>query len=356
MTKYKNNLSWIFLVIMLINLFITSITFVASMNNLKDSTAVLNKLEYLSSSTQRIIKLKLEDRELANLVNDLNITAEELKLIKETATSFGNKEDIVFTLDNIYKDWDTIKTLILEEDTNYENLYFAGERHFYHSNILASTVSTYIENISSKIIKYEFSILISIILIAFLIIRKFLIVKAELKLNKEIANKMFVDTATGLYDRSKCQELFKNNNLGAEKKSKAVIVFDLNDLKKANDLYGHKVGDELISSFAKILKDATKIHSKPPFLGRYGGDEFIVYYTNIDKEDVLLYLKEISYLADDFNLNESKFQVSYAVGYCVADENSEISTFRELFDDADKAMYENKVEMKRKKADESKEI
>ena len=62
---------------------------------------------------------------------------------------------------------------------------------------------------------------------------------------------------------------------------KMSIMFDLNNLKRANDTYGHAVGDQLITNFARLLRNA--IPAKD-FVGRYGGDEFITNYYTDDKE------------------------------------------------------------------------
>lgn len=110
--------------------------------------------------------------------------------------------------------------------------------------------------------------------------------RAELLDQQEQARLAMIDTATGLYNRSKCHELFKTTPKGGNGKQQAVIVFDLNDLKKTNDLQGHRMGDELIRSFANLLKSSAEVHHNPPFMGRYGGDEFFIYYEDVKSKKI----------------------------------------------------------------------
>ena len=68
------------------------------------------------------------------------------------------------------------------------------------------------------------------------------------------------------------------------------IMFDLNNLKRANDTYGHAVGDQLITNFARLLRNA--IPAKD-FVGRYGGDEFIAIITQTTKKEILNIMDEM---------------------------------------------------------------
>ena len=49
------------------------------------------------------------------------------------------------------------------------------------------------------------------------------------------------------------------------------IMFDLNNLKTANDTMGHSAGDRLVMDFARLLRS---VIPDKDFVGRYGGDEF----------------------------------------------------------------------------------
>ena len=115
-------------------------------------------------------------------------------------------------------------------------------------------------------------------------------------------------------------------------------MFDLNNLKIANDTLGHSVGDQLIVNFANILRNV--IPSKE-FVGRYGGDEFVAVIRDMPKDDVIGVLEKLKEKVEDFNDHGKNIKISYAYGCAFSDDYTEC-TLRTLFDRADKHMYENK--------------
>ena len=123
----------------------------------------------------------------------------------------------------------------------------------------------------------------------------------------------------------------------------ACVVFDLNNLKKANDTLGHSVGDQLIANFARLLRNAIPASN---FVGRYGGDEFMVVIYDASRQKVEAILGQLQADVQEFNKvhhGGGEFvEVSYACGWALSTEFPNCS-FRVLFDKADKSMYENKM-------------
>lgn len=120
-----------------------------------------------------------------------------------------------------------------------------------------------------------------------------------------------------------------------------MVIFDLNNLKKANDEYGHHEGDRLIKGFAGILEN---ISNDRIFAGRYGGDEFILIVHGYNEERILRLLKKVELMVANHNIQNNHPQIQYAVGYSFKGE-----TLREMIDIADERMYVNKKAMKEKK-------
>lgn len=87
---------------------------------------------------------------------------------------------------------------------------------------------------------------------------------------RELIQRAQLDLHTGLFNKSCCNELLKNT---APLETTAVLVFDLNNLKRINDTYGHEIGDIAIQDFSNILRNAAQFSD---FVGRYGGDEFLI--------------------------------------------------------------------------------
>lgn len=110
---------------------------------------------------------------------------------------------------------------------------------------------------------------------------------------------------------------------------------------------GHSVGDQLIMNFARLLRNAVPTKD---FVGRYGGDEFIVVLYEADKEKVEATLNRLQESVDEFNHYGKNVKISYAQGWTLSTDYTEC-TLRTLFNQADKYMYDNKQKKKRMKAD-----
>ena len=121
-----------------------------------------------------------------------------------------------------------------------------------------------------------------------------------------------------------------------------VAVFDLNNLKETNDTYGHATGNELIVTIAHLIADVFK--RSPVF--RIGGDEFLVVLQNTDLEkyDELSEVL-ISNCRSTFVGENKQVRIEVASGFAHYQPELD-SSFVDVFNRADKAMYENKRIMK----------
>ena len=61
-------------------------------------------------------------------------------------------------------------------------------------------------------------------------------------------------------------------------------MMDLDNFKQVNDTYGHKTGDELIQAFADVIRENTR---DDDFVCRMGGDEFAVFFFELEEERVI---------------------------------------------------------------------
>lgn len=352
--EFKLKIFPIFAVVLIVVALVCSVQLLRNLNKLNNAYADLTKIEYLSSSTQRLTRLVLADEKDPRLVFFIDDqTTQSLTMGGEETISV--MWDPVFTLmaKEVVDSWKKLEVL-LEEDfdnLNQSSIYIAADSHFYQMTNLADGVSKYTHELNETITRLQTWVSVLLFAMSLVALNRFLQTQAELQQSKALAQVALIDVATGLYNRSKCQELFKNNRTATGKKQKAIIVLDLNDLKKTNDTLGHRVGDDLIHSFADLLKKARSVHVVPPFIGRYGGDEFIVYYDDIDSElEIETYMNELKFLTEEYNHKETRFKVSYAAGYaCVTEDMKEELTMRQLFDIADHAMYENKIAIKRER-------
>ncbi|MGN0406582.1 MAG: GGDEF domain-containing protein [Bariatricus sp.] len=161
-------------------------------------------------------------------------------------------------------------------------------------------------------------------------------VVAGIMSNRELGLRANLDLHTGLYNKSRCRELFETESIVREKC--AVVMFDLNHLKRVNDTMGHEEGDRLIRGFAEILKN--NFPSKA-FVARYGGDEFVAVVKVRNSRSVEEILKGIREEVIHYNERTDGAEISYAVGYAVSTEYSGMK-LQELLEIADQNMYQDK--------------
>lgn len=347
--KMKKSYTWLMLGILMILLYIGWYQFSSAINEAEVCAEGLNYIEYLNSSTQRAVKLEMADTPNEELIYHLNNVIEELEpedVYEETI--FSNDDDIDALIEAVKEDWTAINEEIenVRNGESSEKLLFASERHYNTTTELAILTTDKFTEISGRMTIIQVFLMILIGMISIIIYRHLYEAFMALKHSRALTERMFIDVSTGLYNRSRCQELLKDTNTPLNHKSRIMIMFDLNDLKITNDKYGHQVGDELIGSFASILQNAKEIHEFDIFVGRYGGDEFMVYYQSANEMDAKMYLEEVSEQVGEFNLKEVKFQISYAAGYAIFSSEQDSLTTQDLFNVADEAMYANKVKMK----------
>ncbi|MFI3115745.1 MAG: GGDEF domain-containing protein [Clostridia bacterium] len=354
--KNGKNLIWNVLGFLIVILFILAIYFATLISRLGDVTEDLNKIEYLNSSTQRIVRLALYDSRDEKFLYYLDTSMNEsLNFQSSSKLSVMEEANISILTSDILESWNNIKDNFDSQVLDEFSLINNADNHFYKMSDLSNLITNICDEITTSILYAEIALLTLITLIGAVVINNILQTKAELKQSKVLAEIASLDVATGLYNRSKCQELFKTSGGIKTKQNPAVIVIDLNDLKKTNDMQGHRIGDELIHSFATLLKASCEVHIAKPFTGRYGGDEFIVFYEDVESsQEVEVFLKELKFLTDDFNGRESRFQISYASGYAVNEKNEEtVLSIRQLFDKADEEMYINKRIIKQSQVSEN---
>lgn len=145
-----------------------------------------------------------------------------------------------------------------------------------------------------------------------------------------------VDSATGLLNKRACMEYTKAVMASNDNKIHYMIIFDVDNFKSINDTYGHLFGDEVLSKIATILN--ANLNGRG-IAGRFGGDEFYIFTSNIkDTEDLRILLttmrKELQY-AFDSRIDE--FGVTLSVG--VSEYPKDGNNYEILFKKADKCLY-----------------
>lgn len=175
-----------------------------------------------------------------------------------------------------------------------------------------------------------------LVLSYFVYLYKLIAVKTE---KEVLAAMVYVDSLTGLYNRTKCQQIF--DILDKSEGDFAIVSIDMNGLKIVNDKYGHSAGDRMIKSFAGVLKSS--------FDGigaaiRMGGDEFIAIVREEHLEDLNFALDTMK---DKMMVGKADLPVPLEAAFGVAyhSECGAVSASG-VYSAADKKMYDMKMSMK----------
>ena len=160
-----------------------------------------------------------------------------------------------------------------------------------------------------------------------------------------ISSLAYKDAMTGVHNKAAYHEMEKrlDENIKRHEGRFAVAVFDVNNLKHANDHYGHMAGDELICCISSHICQ-TFSHS-PVY--RVGGDEFVAILETSDLEHYMELLQQFEEGLRELSLTQySDVNVSCAMGIAVYDSKQDKS-YLEVFKRADGFMYEKKQSMKK---------
>ena len=116
----------------------------------------------------------------------------------------------------------------------------------------------------------------------------------------------------------------------------SVLMVDIDHFKRINDGFGHSVGDEVIKIVAKILRNNAR---DIDLVGRYGGEEFAIVLTGIDRDGALSIANRIRKAIKNSNaidFTEGKI-ITASLGVSIIENGAENK--EDLLDEADQALY-----------------
>ena len=154
---------------------------------------------------------------------------------------------------------------------------------------------------------------------------------------ERLQKKAVMDSSSGVYNKQTTEQMISAflENEGMTGRH-ALIIVDIDDFKSVNDEHGHRLGDAVISTLGSELN---RIFRSTDIKGRIGGDEFMVLMKDID--DLELISQKVREVCSIFNTREletgKEIAVSTSIGIALYDKDG--STFHELYEAADKALY-----------------
>jgi len=165
------------------------------------------------------------------------------------------------------------------------------------------------------------------------------------ELNEDIKKRAFYDSLTQLPNRAFIYEILERELKKAKRTHSLFAIFfiDMDNFKDVNDTYGHLVGDKVIIEFAKRLQASVR---ETDYIGRLGGDEFILVVSDVQNKDGIniLVRKIRDHINHNFIFENLTLKISCSIGIsCYPDDADEMS---KLIENADIAMYSVKRDTK----------
>lgn len=163
----------------------------------------------------------------------------------------------------------------------------------------------------------------------------------KIKLQEKLQYQLHHDILTGIYNREYFEMTLAKYNEHSNI-AVGIILCDLDELKYTNDNLGHKKGDDLIKASAGLLN---QFSSDTITVARIGGDEFVLLVEEEAENEIKQMVNSIIKEIDKNNESVTNIKIKLSVGYAYT--TNSIGQMTELFTQADKNMYKNKIERKK---------
>lgn len=151
-----------------------------------------------------------------------------------------------------------------------------------------------------------------------------------------MALKVQLDPMTGLFNKVAMEQIVKTRMTAKSENKFFLAVIDVDNFKNVNDMLGHLFGDEVIQDIASAISTIAPLGA---FIGRVGGDEFLVFSDNCEEDEFLLQMKTLCEQARyEYVCDEGIVSATCSIGYVEGQLNNEIN-YEEYFHSADIAMY-----------------
>lgn len=121
-------------------------------------------------------------------------------------------------------------------------------------------------------------------------------------LYNQIRENSIRDPLLRIYNRKYFFDTLENKFKGNSYRVFAIVMVDLDNFKKTNDLYGHQFGDEVLKQTTKIIQNNIENHD---IISRYGGEEIVIYINDCEN------LEQVYKKIDNIRLSISENIITY---------------------------------------------
>jgi diguanylate cyclase (GGDEF)-like protein len=163
---------------------------------------------------------------------------------------------------------------------------------------------------------------------------------SEVGIKRELERLMLTDPLTGVGNRRFLTNHIEEEVLRAERYGRALtaVFFDLDHFKQVNDQFGHKVGDIVLIRVAQSLSASIR---QSDYIGRFGGEEFVVLLTETGIEDGLMLVERMREAVGNLEIPELPQGITISAGLAQWKPGESAEA---LLQRSDRALYRAKAE------------
>ncbi|MFC1494564.1 diguanylate cyclase [Thermodesulfobacteriota bacterium] len=161
-----------------------------------------------------------------------------------------------------------------------------------------------------------------------------------INLERRISHMAKTDFLTGILNRRAFMERIEEEISRSIRSGKifSIIMSDIDHFKTINDTYGHQAGDQVLQIFSKKLSETIRPYD---FIGRYGGEEFIVCLSDTGKDDAVqkaekmrTAIEETKFMTGDEPSHTVKVTASFGVSSFMETDDKNVDLIIKRADDA----------------------
>lgn len=157
-------------------------------------------------------------------------------------------------------------------------------------------------------------------------------------LHLQLVKRASIDVLTGTYNRMQCNyfllaEIDKVNRYGG---TFSVIYIDIDHFKVINDQYGHPVGDEVLTTFSKII---SSLNRTSDIFSRYGGEEFLIIAHETDAGNATQHAERLRLEVEQYPFEKIDH---LTCSFGVTEFRRDSDTVKSIIKRADDALYKAK--------------
>ena len=163
---------------------------------------------------------------------------------------------------------------------------------------------------------------------------------AALQKIEQLQKDAYLDRLTSVGNRRYTELILEQSyrELASHQVPFGILYIDIDNFKRVNDTFGHRIGDQVLKMIAQTLSANVRAYD---FVGRWGGDEFFVVIVNADQGGLYAIAEKLRSLVERSRLDVcgSEIQVTISIGAILAHPSIVID---DLVERADRLLYESK--------------